>query len=353
MRGTIRTFLERFTRRDAPRAVTKGAAPRLDESPDTRTTARVLADAIDRAMSLGLWDHADRIARTASRLAPRSPRLTEPLARLRLAEGRPETALSIIAACQQQTASLRLLRAACLVQTGRKAEAHSDLMSWSRKSIAPLDARLMLGLLEWEMGDDHAATLALLRNLRHLEDPRTLELLVLIAVQQGRPQQIALWSRRLRECSAFGAGSSYLKLLFCSLLLESRSDRERQPTADQVGLLAAEITAAEQVIPALVEAQRRSPQRDVAMLLAQSIEYAYGDLTNQVAASESLARLALILDDAEAAARWADRAQALSPDAVSLTILAREMAGTRPDPAREVIATIGAPAATPAREKAA
>jgi hypothetical protein len=61
-----------------------------------RRLARRLADAIDRAMALGLWEHADRLARTAASLAPGYARLAEPLARLRLAQGDPETAIRVI-----------------------------------------------------------------------------------------------------------------------------------------------------------------------------------------------------------------------------------------------------------------
>ena len=167
MGGPIASLLARFRRTDRP---TDRSAPAAASPAEKALTARALADAIDRAMDMGLWEHAERIARSALRLAPASARLSEQLARLRLAQGRPETALTIIDspwAQGEMYASLRLLRAVCLVQVGRKQSAHSDLLRWSKKSTAPLDARLMLALLEWEAGDDHAATLSLLRNLKH------------------------------------------------------------------------------------------------------------------------------------------------------------------------------------------
>ena len=41
-----------------------------------RRVARRLADAIDRAMAMGLWEHADRLAEMAAKLAPGPPLTT-------------------------------------------------------------------------------------------------------------------------------------------------------------------------------------------------------------------------------------------------------------------------------------
>ena len=144
-----------------------------------RRLARRLADAIDRAVAMGLWDHADRLARTAAPMAPDNPRLVEPLARLRLAQGDPERALHMIDTCRTRPASLRLLQATCLLFLGARTDAHLDLYRWSSRASAPLDARLLLGLLE-RGTDDSTAIRTLQRNLRHLEDVRTLQALLLM-----------------------------------------------------------------------------------------------------------------------------------------------------------------------------
>lgn len=341
MGGPIASLLARFRRTDRP---TDRSAPAAASPAEKALTARALADAIDRAMDMGLWEHAERIARSALRLAPTSARLSEQLARLRLAQGRPETALTIIDspwAQGEMYASLRLLRAVCLVQVGRKQSAHSDLLRWSKKSTAPLDARLMLALLEWEAGDDHAATLSLLRNLKHLEDDRTLELLLLIATRQERPEQAQVWARRLRECSAYGAGSSYLHLLCDSLMLPQRRSQD-EPSPEQVDMLAMELIAAEQVIPALLAAQQLRPQPDVANLLYKAIEQALDDLADQLRAFEALARLALILEDREAARQWIEQALHRNPMSASLAMLKAEAEGGA-----------GPAASEPSQEKAA
>src|SRR4029453_17641159 len=147
---------------------------------DEREVARRLADTIERAMDLGLWEHAQRVAESAAQLAHRFPHLADRLARLRLAQRDPQSALNIIDSCAVRPASLRLLRAACLLQLGQRIEAQLDLQEWSRRASAPLQARYMLALLEWHAGDAHAAMEALRRNLRQIEDPRTLTALLLI-----------------------------------------------------------------------------------------------------------------------------------------------------------------------------
>ena len=362
MGGILTPLLPRLRRRDA-RAGAIAPAPAARSTVEDRLKARGLAEVIDRAIAMGLWAHAERLTDAALRLGPTSPCLIERVARLRLAQGRPQTALDMIeaaGAARTMPASMRLLHAACLVQLGRKEEAHIDLMRWSKRSTAPIDARLMLALLEWEAGDEHAAVLALRRNLKHLEDPRSLELLLLIASRFGRGEQADAWAKRLRECSAFGAGASHVELLCGSLSL--RAERKRiRPTEDQVHLLAMELIAAEQVISSLVEAQRLQPQPEAAELLYKSIEHALVDLTDQVRAMEALARLALILGDGAAARRWGGKGLARHPMSATLNMIARELADptaeATPEHWRDVLATIGEisdePAVHPSQEKAA
>ncbi|MDY7109985.1 MAG: hypothetical protein SYC29_15240 [Planctomycetota bacterium] len=338
MGGPIASLMARFRRADRVGQRPRGGSPSPAE---TALSARSLADAIERAIDRGRWAHAERIARSALPLAATSARLSEQVARLRLAQGRPETALTIIESPRargEMNASLRLLRAVCLVQVGRKEEAHSDLLRWSKKSTAPLDARLMLALLEWEAGDEHAATLALLRNLKHLEDNRTLELLLLLAVRQGRAEQSGVWARRLRECSAFGAGSPYLNLL-CDSLLLPQAGETHEPTPDQVDTLRLELIAGEGAIATLVAAQQLRPQRDVARLLYRALEQALDDLADPSPALEALARLALILEDLDAARNWTDQALQRHPMSASLALLREEIeragAGSSPAPSQE------------------
>jgi hypothetical protein len=358
MGGILNPLLARF-RRGGSCSADIASGPTAVSTTEDRLKARSLAEAIDRAMAMRLWAHAERLAETALRLGPNSACLTERVARLRLAQGRPQTALDMIestGATRSMSASMRLLRAACLVQLGRKEDAHLDLLRWSARSTAPIDARLMLALLEWEGGDEHAAVSALRRNLRHLEDPRSLELLLLIAARTGRVEQADAWAARLRESSAFGAGAAHVDLL-CGSLNVRPDHRRARPTEDQVHLLAMELIAAEQVIASLVEAQRLDPQPETADLLYKAIEHALIDLNDQVRAMEALARLALILGNGDAARRWAQEGLARNPMSATLTMIARELADplaeATPEHWRDVLANIGDEADGPVREKAA
>ena len=346
--GTWRSDVKRFLgsmlgtpERRGRRAGRSGGGRSIAED---RLAARGLADALDRAMEMKLWAHADRLAGSAARLAAAHPRLTDRLARLRLMEGEPETALAMIESCRHGSASLRLLRAACLIEVGRKAEAHADLIAWSRRSTAPLDARLMLALLEWESGDAHAAVQTLLRNLRHLEDPRTLELLVLLARHQERVAQSNQWAKRLRTCGAATADGPDAELLLQSLGM-SGAGPEAEATEEQVDTLAMELVLAEAVIPALVEAMRREPRRRTARLLGRAIERALPELSEQSAAYEALANLSVVLDNQQAAGDWARRALEINPASASLASFLKQFpsssAEVKPDGDRAVLAMIG------------
>lgn len=295
-------------------------------------------------MELGLWDHAERLAASALRLAMKHPSIADRLARLRLTQGNPDLALAMIESCHKQTAGLRLLRIACLIQLGRKAEAHAELHRWSKRSAAPLDARLLLALLEWEAGDPEAARQAVLRNLKHMEDPRSLELLMLLALHQSRCEPAEKWAQRLRTCAATSPETPDIDLLFRSLNL-SLAHHEAEPPAVQVNGLAMELVMAEPVIPVLVEAQRLQPRRSAARLLCRAIEAALPELSDRAAAFEALMNLEVLLDNHETARNWAERAHELSPMSVSLTRFLQQFPQpgdkARLESGRTVLATIG------------
>ncbi len=320
---------------------------------DDRNVVLQLTKAIDQAMAMGMWDHADRLARTAARLAPRHARISERLARLRLAQGDPETALGIIDACptgqSPGTASLRLLRVACLLHLGAKAEAHSDLLPWSAQASAPLDARVLLGLLEWQRGDDTAAVQALLRNLKHLEDPRTLQALLLINVQRGRQDQTEMWAQRLRTCCATVGAEPDVDVFLKSLGMAG-ARQGIEPSPEQVNALAMELITFEAAIGTLTEAQRRRPHLPTIGLLGKALEQALPDLGEPAAALHALASLSILLGDHVAARRWALRGLEENPMSVPLALLLGELPAPTPqttaDDSGSVIATIGRKAGT-------
>jgi hypothetical protein len=325
--------------------ITQDDSRRAEYASDQAAIARRLCEAIDRAMELGLWEHADRIAASAMRLAPVHAKLTEQLARLRLAQGRFDAALALIDGCSTRTASLRLLHAVCLIHLGRKAEAHLELNAWMKQSSAPLAGRVLLALLEWDLGDTDAATASLLRNLRHFEDPRTLAVLALLSASANRADHAQHWADRLRQSCILGAAPE-LELMLHSIGV-APAPTSLEPHETHVANLALELIAHEEVIPALVEAQRRSTNPRATELLCAATERALPELADQRAGHEALAALSILLDNRAAANQWAQRGLRINPLSASLSryLLQPNDATTAPhSPAATsgVLATIGA-----------
>jgi hypothetical protein len=278
-------------------------------------------------MALGLWEHADRLAQIAAPLAPDCPRLAEPLARLRLAQGDPETALRVIEGCRTLPASMRLLRVTCNLFLGALADAHLDLRRWSARASAPLDARLILGLLEWRRNDDATGTLR--RNLRHLEDPRTLQALLLVCTQRGQREQAQVWARRLRtRCAGDGATAGGTADLMLRSLGMDGVRRDAAPTPEQVNALAMELISFEPAIETLTEAQRRRTHRPTVMLIRRAIEQALPDLRDPGEALHALTRLSILVGDQEAALGYARRGLAENPMSAPLALLMKELSET-------------------------
>lgn len=329
MRSVIRMFRATFSRKRDHRALSFSspqqsthaalAAIRAD-----RALACKLCDAIDRAVALGLHQHADRLAHESAQLARTQPRLCERIARLKVAHGDLETAMAIIDACETRPASLRMLRAVCLMQLGRKLEAHLDLREWSRRHATPLDARRLLALLEWELGDHQAALEALHRNLHHLPDTRTLQMITLLHAHAARPNQRDAWSKALIEHAAASRDHATVEVLLRSLNIHPSPPASAARPAN-VATLATELLAAEPLIAALVEAQIRLRQPQPASLLYAAIELAQPDLNDQAGAFAALARLALVLNRPHDARRHAERSLELRPMSVSIARIVQEL----------------------------
>lgn len=294
-----------------------------------RLIARTLAEDIDRAINAGRWDHAEQLADAAGRLAPDCARLSEQLARLRLTRGDAETALRIVEGCRAMPSSLRLLRAVCLWLVGERIEAHLDLHRWSAKASAPLDARLLLGLIELRLGDVDRSIEALQRNLRHLEDPRSLEALILVHLLNDRPDQADAWAQRLRRRSCIGAVAPEADPLLRSLGMPGLPD-EAEPTQEHVANLAMELICFEPAIHALVTAQHSRFHLPTVRLLAPAIAKALPDLNDASAGMHALARLSLLQGERQQARRWAERGLAQNPMSAPLAIMLRELSQTDP-----------------------
>ena len=276
-----------------------------------------------------MWAHAQRLADAGGRLAPQCARLAEQLARLRLVEHDAETALRIIESCRTMPSSLRLLRAVCLWLIGEGIETHLDLHRWSAKASAPLDARLLLALIEWRLGDADRAIQTLHQNLRHLEDPRTIEALILIHLLSDRPDRAEEWAQRLRRVSHMGAVAPEADPLLRSLGMPGVTE-EAEPTDDQVANLAMELICFEPAIDVLVAAQKSRLHIPTVRLLARAIEWALPDLGDASAGMHALARLSMLQGRRSEAKQWAERGLSENPMSAPLAIMVGELSQSDP-----------------------
>lgn len=313
-------FLGSLRRRSTSVAPSSAAAAQHHSQ---RQLARNFADAIDQAMALRQWEQAQRLADASGRLAPDNARLSEQLARLKLVQGDPETALAIVESCNTMPASLRLLRAVCQWLLGAKADAHLDLLQWSKKASAPLDARLLLALIDWKAGDLPASIKTLRQNLRHLDDPRTLETLFLISLHRGNKEQAENWAQQLRQCLLAAASVPIADVMLRSLG-QTGMPPQTQVTDKLVATLAMELISFEAAILPLVEAQHKKNNPHTVRLLCSAIERALVEFSDRAAAIHSLARLYALQGDLRSARRWALSGQAEFPLYVPLALMARK-----------------------------
>ena len=290
-----------------------------------RQLARNFANAIDQAMALKQFKQAQRLADASGRLAPDHARLSEQLARFKLVQGDPETALAIVESCNTMTASLRLLRAVCQWLLGAKVDAHLDLLQWSKQTSAPLDARLFLALVDWKAGDLQESIKTLRKNLRQLDDPRTLETLFLISLHRGHKEQAEIWAQKLRQCQLAAASVPVADVMLRSLG-KTGIPKKTQVTGKLVATLAMELISFEAAILPLVEAQHLNSKPNTIRLLCSAIERALSELSDRAAAIHSLARLYALQGDLRSARRWALSGQAEFPMYVPLALMAGKFA---------------------------
>jgi len=332
------------------RATTNSVA-RHDEA--QRQLARSLAEALDDALRNRRIHQLRAIAESALRIAHQHPQLTERLARMRLGDGDAEGALDLIDASIEQTASLRLLRNVCLVQVGRRAEAHHDLARWVDEAPVPMDARLMLALLDWEAGNCDDAVAHLRDNLRQFEngDERTLTLLMCLAIERGRADQATTWAQQLRRCTWQRPTTGNVELIIASLNLPGWS--AVQPTEQQLDTLAMELIAAEPAIGAMVDALELEPDKAATELLAVGLERALPDLSDETRAIEALARLHVQLGRSVQALHWINLGLQRSPMSASLILLKRQLdppADRQPGATIESESPAPLPLTSPARD---
>ncbi|MHC4992849.1 MAG: tetratricopeptide repeat protein, partial [Planctomycetota bacterium] len=274
-------------RRRPERAGELVGAPRREA-----TVVRRLCQDLDEALRIVHGPRAARLARAASRLCADHPRLTERVARVHMMRDEPREAMSIIDRCRRNSSSLRLLRAVALVETGRRTEALRDLRLWDRRSSAPVRARILLADLEWHDGDTGAATRALQRNLRQVDDPTSIALLLTMSIIEERPTATRRWAERLRHSTAWGITSSMHEIMLESLGVRW-TPQSGHATDRHVQTLADELVGCQQTIDPLAEALGRSGARDTGELLTRAVARALPQLAAPSAAMEAVARMLL------------------------------------------------------------
>lgn len=241
-------------------------------------------------------------------------------ARALLESGDVVGALEFAGRHSPQTSSSRMLLNICRTLAGRRVEAHLDLTDWSKRACCPMDARILLALLRLEDGDRRGAFASLARNLAQIDDPNTIQTLIVIHLERGDADEAQRWAHRLCQLPVFWTDRSMVTGWLRALGLDVPEESAEPPDA-LVEQLALEVLACESVIPSLQAAARHDHSRPRALLLLRALESAFDRLEAPVPACEAMARLALTLDDAPTARRWIDFGLALNPLCAPLAIL--------------------------------
>jgi len=299
---------------------------------ETLQQAKQLCDAIDRGAELNLWDHIERLAASATKLPWFDAPLADRLARIRVAQGEPETAIAMLDRGVNSPASSRLLRILCLLHTGAQTEAQLALMEWSRERDAgpmPTEGLLLLALLEWQSGDIEEAT-RLLRDIgEHAEGENarwTKMMRVLLAAAQGQWDRATSRAESLAE-SDNGIAEREISIMLDSLRLGRPVDPEQQ-RHERIEQMASELPTMAHLIEPLVEAQRRQLETPVAEELLAALELAFEHMgEHQAIAAEALGHLHQLLGEHDAAINWARRGLVLNPMSARLVLLLHELEG--------------------------
>lgn len=316
-----------------PQPVPEGLVPRTLAAAEhfrTLQQAKQLCAALDRGAELQLWDHVERLAESASKLPWLDAPLADRLARIKVAQGEPATALAMLDRGVSTPASSRLLRIMCLLHTGARMQAQLELREWMRSehgSPAPREARLLLALLDWQAGDIESAS-DLMRDVAHGTEDDVMRwaqmALVLLAAARGQWDRATAQARKLAGDDAC-ISEREIALMLDSLRLANPVDPEQQ-RSERIEQMARELPAAFHLIEPLVEAQRRQLDEPVAEELLEALEKSL-DLAgpHHAAAAEGAARLAAMLGDTAKAIVWAQRGLAVNPMSARLALLINEL----------------------------
>jgi len=302
-----------------------GLDPAPEKAPrvSLRSLIEQINEAADRSDETRLHDLIDR---AAIHLA-RSPSLAESVARARLAGGDAECALRIVECVRQPGDSLRLLRIICQLSTGRRGDAHAELLTWCRGRTAPIAAFHLLSLLERRPGQTTTSHSVLLTAQQIQDDARTAMLLAIHHAEEGRGQLAAQHAaERYERLRPLDQRAWQALVLRATLGLPAGSPCV--VTDAQALALAAELTIHAGKIDALVTLACASGNVQLMNLLDRALEFAAAELPSPVPAligQAWLRRTEGRLDEARALATMAG---AIEPHRIEIERLRQALAPT-------------------------
>jgi len=336
----------------------RGATPHNDTSNErtvegpieSARTARAMAEALERAINERNFTEAQHLAAAALPYCARHEHVRLQVARLRLAEGDPEQALTLIDRGHPVDDQTRLLRIVCQLQTGRISQAHVDLLHWNALHKAPQPARLMLGLLEAAppaaTHDDFT-----FMNQAHQSDMRSRPELAVLAMARGRSEQAVQCAERVVQHISPAAMDPMVRLLLQSMgLLPSMTPivSETHETA-----LADELAEHEHAIAPLIEAQRHQPTNAAFGLLLGAIDRALPGFAEPVTVCALVADLLIERNEHDEAREWIIRGVEYGPMSLTMHRLQQQVdADTdthRQSDTQHVLATVGSTESSAAR----
>jgi hypothetical protein len=183
-----------------------------------------------------------------------------------------------------------------------------------------MNARLLLALIELEIGRPQRAVQALRANLDQIADPRTVRLMMLSCVESQHQGTAAQWAGEL-----FALSNAWLddtaELTVQTTLADSDAVIPTEPVEEHVHALAGELLDNEAVIPSLVVAARHEQPTRATLLLRRALASIVHELEDGCAGFEALAYLAAHAGDEEEARHWARRGLSAFPTSAPLALL--------------------------------
>ena len=214
--------------------------------------------------------------------------------------------------------------------TGDRAGAELELFDWARHADCPVEARLLLASL-WARRGLHHDALHVLHGWARLdqddpahEDPRIGQLITAIMITSGKDSAAARRAGQLHHDHGFEPTvSRWLEMIEAPGVTDA-------PHAT-IEHMASQLVERPEVISSLVTAQKYDPDETEIHLLRRSISRASRDLSqDSLVICQAMAELAVLVNDAHDARRWAHRGLKIEPNSAQLAMI---LGGISDDPA--------------------